>query len=134
MFGATVIVHEVKPKYSFIIETTDATDTPNADVEGNGEIIIGNGPIITCGPKTDDKLFSLFKNTAQQHSIPLQIIAQAKETSTDTDIIQASNRGIVTMLISIGVRYMHTPGVLFNWKDVENTITLLSEILPLIHD
>lgn len=129
MFGATVAVDEIKPKYAFIIETTDATDTPEAKIEENGKRTIGKGPIITFSPKTDNALFTLFKKTAEENNIPLQIIAQAKETSTDTDVIQSSNTGVITMLISIAVRYMHTPAVLFSWKDVKNTITLINAVL-----
>ncbi len=129
MVGVKAVIENIKPKYCFIIETTDATDTPNADIEGQGLICVGKGPIITFSPRTDNKLFSLFKKTAEKYNIPLQIIAQAKETSTDDDIIQSSNTGIYTMLISIAVRYMHTPAVLFSWKDVENIITLLNYVL-----
>jgi tetrahedral aminopeptidase len=129
MFGATAVTQTIKPHMSFIIETTDATDTPNADKEGEGIIVVGKGPVLALGPKTDNKLFTLFKDTAKKHKIPIQIVAQADETSTDTDVIQSSNNGTLTMLISIAVRYMHSPAVLFSWKDVEYTIQLLNKVL-----
>jgi putative aminopeptidase FrvX len=127
--GAHVVVKEVNPNYSFIIDTIDTTDTPNAAIEDEGKIILGKGPVITFGAGTDDNLFGQFKKIATKEKIPLQIIAQASDTSTDTDEIQVGNMGVVSMIVSIPVRYMHTPNVLFCWDDVENTIKLITSML-----
>jgi tetrahedral aminopeptidase len=127
--GAHIAVKEVAPKYAFVIDTTDATDTPNASKEQQGAIYIGRGPVISYGPGTDKNLFFKLKEIAEREKIPLQIVAQANKTSTDTDTIQIGSMGVMSMIVSIPVRYMHTPNVLFHWQDVEHTIQLITSML-----
>ncbi len=45
---------------------------------------------------------------------------------TDTDAVQITRGGIPTLLISIPLRYMHTPYEVVNIKDIEETGRLLS--------
>lgn len=129
LFGATVAAEKILPTYAFIIETIDATDIPGGKVEAEGNIIIGKGLVLTKGPKTDTVLYKMAKDIAEKKNIPFQIVAHAEETSTTTDTIQINNTGVRTLLISIPVRYMHTPNVVFNWKDVEAIQELINEIL-----
>ncbi|MCD6442451.1 MAG: M42 family peptidase, partial [Thermotogae bacterium] len=50
-------------------------------------------------------------------------------SGTDTDLIQLVRDGVKTMLISIPLRYMHTPTEVLSLKDLNLTVRLVTEFL-----
>ena len=50
-------------------------------------------------------------------------------TCTDADQIHFANEGIPTVLVSIPLRYMHSPAEVADEKDVEGCIELITEFL-----
>ena len=50
-------------------------------------------------------------------------------TGTDADKMHFSAQGTVTALLSLPLRYMHTPAEVCQLDDIENAIELLSEFL-----
>ena len=48
-------------------------------------------------------------------------------TGTNADSIAASKAGVPTGLISIPIRYMHTPVEVVDISDIEHTAKILSE-------
>lgn len=127
--GAQPAVNQISPKYSIIIDTIAATDTPIADKEEIGEIKLGAGAVISRGSNTNTGLYEILHEIAKREQIPFQIQAEAGPTATDADPIQVSGIGTATIVVSIPVRYTHFPGELFSWADVESTIKLLNAFL-----
>ena len=52
-----------------------------------------------------------------------------KDSGEFISAIYAANLGIPTILLSIPLRYMHSPAEIVNLDDVENTIKLLAQII-----
>lgn len=50
-------------------------------------------------------------------------------TYTDGDKIHFSNQGVPMVLVSIPLRYMHTPAEMADLKDVQDCIDLIAEFL-----
>ena len=50
-------------------------------------------------------------------------------THTDADKIHFSGRGVVTTLVSLPLRYMHSPSEVCQLDDIENSIQLLAQFL-----
>ena len=50
-------------------------------------------------------------------------------TGTDADKLHLAGSGVVTALVSLPLRYMHSPSEVCHLDDVENAIELLSEFL-----
>ena len=50
----------------------------------------------------------------------------ARGTGTDANVMQLSRGGMVTGLLSMPLRYMHTPDELLALDDLENTARLLA--------
>ncbi len=48
---------------------------------------------------------------------------------TETDDMQLVGGGIPTILLSIPLRYMHTPVEMIAWKDVERTGRLMAQFV-----
>ena len=66
---------------------------------------------------------------AKENNIPFQRQASSRSTGTDTDAFAYSNEGVVSALISLPLRYMHTTVEMSHKEDVDNVIRLIYESL-----
>ena len=108
------------------VEVGFASDYPDADHKHSGEINLGKGPIIARGPNINPILFDLLMSTAEAEKIPCQVIGIPRATGTDANVIQLARGGVATALVSIPLRYMHTPVEVLDWTDIEGAVKLLT--------
>lgn len=123
--GATTSAYSVNPDVAVAFDVTHATDYPGIDRTKYGDIRCGKGPVIAKGPNVNPLVFERLVAAAEAEDIPYQIEAEPGPTGTDARAIQISQSGIPTGLVSIPLRYMHTPNETICLADVENTIRLL---------
>jgi putative aminopeptidase FrvX len=123
--GATVASHRVNPHIAIAIDVSHATDHPDCDNRKFGEFKLGGGPMICRGANINPFVFKRLLSCAKKANIPYQIEADPRPTGTDARAIQVSRSGIATGLVSIPLRYMHTPSEIVDLEDVENCIKLL---------
>lgn len=86
---------------------------------------LGGGPMIGCSPILDNLLFETLIKVANENKIPYSIEVMGGKTSTDADVLATSKCGAKTSLISIPIRYMHTPVEVVNLDDILNTKNLI---------
>lgn len=129
--GAITSAFGIEPDIGIAVDVTFATDHPMMDraAKTEGVVALGKGPVISRGPNTHPLLFKQLVKTATAHKIPYQVVADGRATPTDADPIQISRAGVVTALVSIPLRYMHTPGEIISVKDLEQTIELLARTI-----
>ncbi len=131
--GARVSAFKLNPDYAFAIDTTIAGDTPQIK-KTESSLEIGKGPAVTIteasgrGVVTHPKLRELLIKTAKKYKIPYQVDV-LEGGMTDGAIIYLTREGVPTGVISIPCRYIHGPTGVFNMKDVDNTIKLLTKTL-----
>ena len=89
-----------------------------------GDIRIGRGPVIARGANISPRVFDLLVATAQEEGIPYQVEAAPRGTGTDANAMQLSRAGMATGLVSVPVRYMHTPCEVLSLADLENACRL----------
>ena len=70
------------------------------------------------------QISELLLETAEAQEIPHTLSASARFTGTDADAIHISRSGIPTGLISLPLRYMHSPVELVQLDDVLNAAKL----------
>ena len=99
----------------------------NKNVEG--DVSCGKGPSLAYAPAIHNKLLALVEKVAADKKIPVQWRALSRSTGTDTDSFAYSNDGCPSVLISIPLRYMHTPVEMIHRDDIETTIQLMYETL-----
>ena len=58
----------------------------------------------------------------------------SRTTGTDTDAFAYSNGGVVSALISLPLRYMHTTVEMAHKEDIDNVIRLMYETLQKIEE
>jgi putative aminopeptidase FrvX len=126
LYGARTSAFEVRPDLAVAIDVTHATDAPGVDEKQLGSHPLGSGPAIGRGSTLSPKVFELLVETAEEAGIEHTIGASGRGTSTDADAIQISRSGIPTGLVSIPLRYMHSPVELVDLGDVEATVELIA--------
>ncbi len=127
--GAEMIARRIKPDIAIITDVTHDTQTPMISKIIEGDIACGKGPSLAYGPAVHNKLLNQVKVIAEKNKIPVQWRTVSRSTGTDTDSFAYANDGCPSVLISIPLRYMHTPAEMLHKSDIENTIKLMYETL-----
>jgi putative aminopeptidase FrvX len=125
--GAITAAYAVNPHIALAVDVGHATDHPDCDPRKFGETKLGGGPIICRGPNINPKVYERLVKAAKKLKIPYQIEADPRPTGTDARAIQVGRGGVATGLVSIPLRYMHTPSEVVDLEDVERCVQLFVE-------
>lgn len=127
--GAEMIAHRIKPNVAIVTDVTHDTQTPMINKITQGDLACGKGPVVSYAPAVQTNLNKLLIKAAEENKIPFQRQASSRSTGTDTDAFAYSNDGVVSALISLPLRYMHTTVEMVHKEDVDNVIRLIYEAL-----
>jgi endoglucanase len=127
--GATTSAFAVDPHVALAVDVGHATDHPDCDNRKFGETKLGGGPIICRGPNINPKVYTRLLEVARKAKIPHQLEADPRPTGTDARAIQMARGGVACGLVSIPLRYMHTPSEVVDLEDVENCVKLFAEFV-----
>ncbi len=114
------------PVVGIAVEVGHATDYPDIDKRKHGEATCGAGPIIARGANINPVVFEGLVAAAEKAKVPYQIGAEPRGTGTDANAIQLSRGGKAAALISVPLRYMHTPTEVLSLADLEFSVKLLT--------
>ena len=123
--GAMTAANSENPDFAIAVDVGHATDSPDCDPRKYGSFQQGAGPIVCRGPNINPLVFERIIDCAEKAKIPYQIEADPRPTGTDARAIQVAQAGIATGLLSIPLRYMHTPSEMVDLEDIEHTVQLL---------
>jgi endoglucanase len=98
---------------------------PGGDPSKQGKIELGSGAAIARGPIVNLGVSDLLALAAEEEGIAHTFEVNANRTQTDADAMHVSRSGIPTGLISVPLRYMHSPGELGSLDDLEAVIALV---------
>lgn len=87
---------------------------------------MGKGPMIGTGPSLSPQLTDALQRMAKDENIPWQPEAMGGDTGTNADSFSILRTGIPTAVVSIPLRYMHTPSEVIEIADLERTGALLA--------
>jgi putative aminopeptidase FrvX len=124
--GARTTAFSLRPDVAIAVDVTFATDAPGLDEKELGRHRFGSGPVIGRGSTLDPAVFELLHDTAEKEGIPFTVAASARATGTDADAIHLAAAGIPTGVVSIPLRYMHSPVEMVELEDVHHTARLLA--------
>ncbi len=125
--GAEMMTQRIKPDLALVTDVTHDTSTPMIDKRKEGDVRCGKGPVLAYAPAVQNNLRDLLIHTAEKCKIPFQRGALSRVTGTDTDAFAYSNGGVVSALVSLPLRYMHTTVEMVEKTDVNHLIRLLFE-------
>ncbi len=123
--GAQTAAYSINPQIGIAIDVDVATDFPEMDKKKEGDIRIGKGVIISRGPNINPKVEEILIQTAKEEKIPYQLAGESRATPTDANVIQISRAGVATGLVSVPLRYLHTPVEVLSLSDIKTTVRLL---------
>src|SRR5919202_752847 len=106
-------------------------DHPGAsgDKKRYGDVRLGRGPVISRGPSINPVVFRRLVDAATSAGIPYQVEPNPSSSGTDADAMQRSRGGVATAVISVALRYMHTPVEMLELADIDRAIDLLTEFV-----
>ncbi len=127
--GAYWTSQRIKPELAIVVDVTYVSDTIGMNPAEMGTVLLGKGPVLCNSPIVVKKLNEQMEQCAKQANIPVQREAASRLSYTDGDKIHFSNDGVPMVLVSIPLRYMHSPAEVADEKDVEGCIELIAQFL-----
>jgi endoglucanase len=122
--GAQISAFAVAPHVALAVDVGHATDHPDCDPRKYGETKLGGGPILCRGPNINPKVYERLVACAKKARIAVQYEADPRPTGTDARAIQMARGGVACGVVSIPLRYMHTPSEVCDLADVEDCVKL----------
>ncbi len=124
--GSRTSAFALEPDAAIVVDVTHATDAPGIEVKESGKHELGSGPVLARGSTLNQQLFELLFDTAEAEKIPFTLEATSRATGTDADAVHLSRGGVPTALVSIPIRYMHSPVELVQLEDVHACARLIA--------
>jgi putative aminopeptidase FrvX len=124
--GALTTSYSLQPDLAIAVDVTHATDAPGIEEKEQGRHHLGSGPVLGRGSTLSPQIFEMLAEVAEREDIPYTIEASGRATHTDADAIQISRAGIPAGLVSIPLRYMHSPVEMVDLADVAATVELMA--------
>lgn len=124
-YGARPAAYALEPLVAIVVDVTPATDTPGGDPKTGGKAELGGGTLIGLGPMLNKRVTDLLTETAEAEGIAHGFEVNARVTNTDADEIHLTRAGVPTAMLSVPLRYVHSPTELCSLDDVEATIALI---------
>jgi putative aminopeptidase FrvX len=123
--GSRTTAIATEPDVALAIDVTHANDVRGGQPEDEGKVTLGGGATIQRGPSLHPLVFELLHDAAEAEGIQFVVEVSRGHTSTDADAVYLSRRGVPTGLVSIPLRYMHSPIETVDLEDVERAVQLV---------
>ncbi|SFM48120.1 endoglucanase [Gracilibacillus orientalis] len=129
MGGAYFAAAGLQPDAALALDVTFATDYPSVDKRKHGDIRLDGGPVLAKGAPINRKLNQLLEKSAKKLAIDVQYELTSRLTGTDADRMRLTGKGVPISLVSLPLRYMHSPVETASIQDIEEEISLLIEMI-----
>lgn len=121
--GATVAAFDYPVSAAISVDVSFGF-TPDANQHECG--ICGSGPMIGMAPILDVDMTNTLIRLADQKGIPYQREVMGETTGTNADRLSLTKSGIPCGLVSLPLKYMHTPQESIDLRDIDHTAALLA--------
>ncbi len=121
--GSKIASFSIQPDAALVVDVSFGY-TPDAKKTECGEL--GKGVMLGMSPVLDAGMTESLRSLAEAHTIPLQFEVVGGATGTDADAMTVTAAGVPSVLLSIPLRYMHTPNEVVSLSDIEATARLIA--------
>lgn len=121
--GAKVGAQAIAPDFCAAVDVTFGR-TPDCSKEE--AFVMGGGPVVGIGPNMTRWLSRRLLDKAAQEGIAVQKEVMERNSGTNAWPMQIANEGIATAVLSIPLKYMHTPVEVVELSDIEECARLLA--------
>jgi endoglucanase len=126
MSGAMTSAYAIQPDLAVAVDVTFASG-PGAPEHKSYPL--GEGIPLGWGPSVHPALYRAFEEVAEEEDMSVTMEPLPARSVTDADVLQISAAGIPTMLLSIPLRYMHTPVEMVSVRDVRGVARLMGAFI-----
>ncbi len=120
--GAEVGCYTINPDIAIAVDVSFA-HTVDADITKCG--YLGEGSMIGISPILSKEISDKFIEISKRKDIKYQLEIMGGKTGTNADKFSVSRNGVKTGLISIPLRYMHTPIEMISIEDLNSVSSIL---------
>jgi len=124
--GASSSAFQLRPKLAVAVDVTFGKSPGSPD---HKTFVLGEGPTLGWGPNVHPGLFKAFKKLADRLELPYKVEVMPRHSGTDAFAMQVAAEGVPSMVVSIPLRYMHTPVEMVALKDITRTGLLLASFI-----
>lgn len=121
--GAKTGVFAIAPDWCVAVDVTHGK-TPDSPKERAS--VIGGGPAVGVGPNMTRWMTARMRAKAKEQELPCQLEIMAGHTGTNGWHMQIAREGIATSVVSLPLKYMHTPIEVLDLSDIEAVGKLLA--------
>lgn len=121
--GAITAAYGAAPELCVAVDVTHGA-TP--DGQKDKTFPLGEGPVVGVGPNCTRWMSQRMLSLAEQLEIPSQVEVMSGHSGTNAWPLQISREGVATAVLSLPLRYMHTPVEVCAKKDLTDTAKLLA--------
>jgi putative aminopeptidase FrvX len=107
--GARTSAFAHDPDVAIVVDVTHATDQPGVELGPVTKHPLDSGPVIGRGTTLHPAVFEALHDAGESEGIAFTVESLGRGTGTDADAFHYSRAGVPTGLISIPLRYMHSP-------------------------
>ncbi|MYL33784.1 M20/M25/M40 family metallo-hydrolase [Pontibacillus yanchengensis] len=129
MGGAYFAAAGLEPSMAIAVDVTFATDYPHVNKNKYGDVRLDHGPVLAKGAPINLKINRLLENAARSLDMNVQYELTPRMTGTDADKMRLTGRGVPVSLVSLPLRYMHSPVETASIQDMEEEIDLLVQMI-----
>ncbi len=126
MLGAKTGAFSMMPHAAVVVDVTFAAQ-PDCDPDGTFEL--GCGPIIGICPLLNQGLTGKLRTICEEKNLPHRIEIMTGDPGTNAAATQISREGVPTVMVSVPLRYMHTPREVVRVSDIEQSAQLIAQFL-----
>jgi endoglucanase len=123
--GAVAAAFALRPDVALVVDITFAADAPGADPGAYGDHRLGGGPSIFSGPGVHPGVREGLIDAAGAEGIAYSI-ETGGATDTDADDVFRSRGGVPSGVVSIPIRYYHSPVETAQLSDLEDAARLVA--------
>ena len=124
--GARTSAFAVDPDLAIVVDVTFATDQPGIELGPMTKHPLDSGPVIARGTTLHPKVTELLYDVATEQEFAFTLESLGRHTGTDADAVHAARAGIPTGVVSIPLRYMHSPVELVSLADIQIAAELIA--------
>jgi endoglucanase len=124
--GSRTSAFALEPDLAIAVDVTFATDQPGVELGPITKHTFDSGPVIARGTLLHPLIADLLHETGEQEEIPFTVESLGRMTGTDADAVHSSRAGVPTGIVSVPIRYMHSPVELVALSDIEAAAKLIA--------
>ncbi|TNE47841.1 MAG: M42 family peptidase [Deltaproteobacteria bacterium] len=129
LHGAYAAGAGIQPDMALVCDVTFATDHPGVDPKKHGKCKLDGGPVLAKGSPINPIINKRLEASAKALKMSLQYELTPSSTGTDGDRIRFTGAGVPIALVSLPIRYMHSPVETASLKDLDEEIKLICHML-----